>query len=118
MTPERRYMIAFVAACLNQARTFTHVHDHDAGREVAVGGIVRPDKVAIIEGATGAKLDGPPEALFHSASGAHIQISMDGDGFGGYDYASQAHFRGLFQDGGAVQIFDHETGRYHAFHVS
>ena len=30
----------------------------------------------------------------------------------------RAHFRGVFQEAGAVQLFDHETGRYHAFHVS
>ena len=56
--------------------------------------------------------------MFHSGSQSHIQLSLDGEGFSGYDYGSKAHFRGAFQDGGVVQLFDHETGRYHAFHVS
>jgi len=118
MVPEHRYMVAFLAASLNAGRTFTHVYDHDAEREVAVGGIVRPDKVQVIEGLTGARIDGEPKALFHSGSNSHIQLALEGEGFSGYDYASESHFRGQFQDAGVVQLFDHQTGRYHAFHVS
>jgi hypothetical protein len=118
MAPEHRYMIAFLAASLNARRTYTHVYDHDAGREVPVGGIVRPDRVEVVEGLTGARIAGKPEALFHSGSNAHIQLAVEGEGFSGYDYGSASHFRGVFQEGGALQLFDHETGRYHAFHVS
>jgi hypothetical protein len=119
MPPEHRYIIAFLAASLNAGRTFTHVYDHDAGREVAVGGMVRPDRVEVLEGLTGARVAGEPHALFHSGSRSHIQLSLDGkEGFSGYDHGSASHFRGLFQEGGAVQLFDHQTGRYHAFHVS
>ena len=118
MAPERRYMVAFVAASLNAGKTFTHVYDHDAGREIAVGGVVRPERVQIIEGLTGATVEGEPQRLLHSGSNSYIQLSLDDAGFSGYDYGSSAHFRGVFQDQGAVQVFDHETGRYHAFHVS
>lgn len=118
MVPEHRYIVAFVAACLKDGKTHTHVHDHDAGREVAVGGRVRPDRVELIEGLTGARIEGEPARLFHSGSGTYIQLSLDGGSFSGYDYGSAAHFRGVFQDRGAVQLFDHQTGRYHAFHVS
>ena len=111
-------MIAFVAASLNGRRTYTHVYDHDAGREIAVGGLVRPDQVEVVEGLTGARIEGEPGSLFHSGSRSHIQLALEGEGFSGYDYGSQAHFRGVFQDQGAVQLFDHQTGRYHAFHVS
>lgn len=119
MAPEHRYMIAFLAASLNAGRTYTHVYDHDAGREVAVGGVVRPDRVAVIESLTGARIDGEPQALFHSGSRSHIQLALEDEGFSGYDYGSESHFRGEFQEKGAVvQLFDHQTGRYHAFHVS
>ena len=111
-------MVAFVAASLNAGKTFTHVHDHDAGREIAVGGFVRPERVQIVEGLTGAKVDGPPDRMLHSGSSTYLQLALDDGGFSGYDYGSSAHFRGVFQDQGAVQVFDHETGRYHAFHVS
>ncbi|MGZ3278248.1 MAG: hypothetical protein ACXWKY_09145 [Caulobacteraceae bacterium] len=111
-------MIAFLAASLNAGRTFTHVYDHDAGREIPVGGIVRPDRVEVIEGLTGARIAGEPKALFHSGSRSYIQLSLEGGGFSGYDHGSASHFRGLFQDKGTVQLFDHQTGRYHAFHVS
>jgi hypothetical protein len=118
MVPEHRYMVAFLAASLNAGRTFTHVYDHDAEREVAVGGIVRPDRVEVIEGLTGARLAGEPKALFHFGSNAYIQLSLEGQGFSGYDYGSASHFDGRFQEAGAVQLFDHESGRYHVFHVS
>jgi len=117
MAPEHRYMIAFIAASLNAGRTFTHVYDHDAQREVAVGGVVRPDRVEVIEGATGARISGEPKALFHHGSQSHIQLAMEDAGFSGYDYGSKSHFRGLFQQGGVVHLFDHGSGRYHAFHV-
>ena len=118
MAPEHRYMIAFLAASLNAGRTFTHVYDHDAGREIAVGGVVRPDRIEVIEGFTGARIAGKPGALYHSGSKSHLQLALEGEGFSGYDHGSASHFRGLFQDKGAVQLFDHQTGRYHAFHVS
>jgi hypothetical protein len=118
MVPEHRYMVAFLAASLNAGRAFTHVYDHDAEREVAVGGIVRPDKVQVIENLTGARIDGEPKALLHSGSNAYIQLMVEDGGFSGYDYGSASHFNGRFQEGGAVQLFDHQTGRYHAFHVS
>lgn len=112
-------MVAFLAASLNAKRTFTHVYDHDAAREAPVGGIVRPDRVEVIDGLSGARIAGEPKALFHFGSRSHIQLVVGGEGFSGYDYGSESHFRGLFQDKGAVvQLFDHETGRYHAFHVS
>ena len=118
MVPEHRYIVAFVAASLKSGRTHTRVYDHDAGRDVPVGGLVRPDRVELLEGATGARVEGAPSSLFHSGSQSHIQLALEGDGFSGYDYGSKTHFRGVFQDRGAVQLFDHETGRYHAFHVS
>ncbi len=118
MVPEHRYMVAFLAASLNAGKTFTHVYDHDAGREVPVGGVVRPDRVDVLEGLTGARVAGEPAALFHAGSQSHIQLALEGEGFSGYDYGSKSHFRGAFQEGGAVQLFDHQTGRYHAFHVS
>ena len=118
MAPEHRYMIAFLAASLNAKRTFSHVYDHDAGREIAVGGIVRPDRVEVIEGLTGARIAGEPSALYHFGSKSHIQLSLENEGFSGYDHGSASHFRGQFQDEGAVQLFDHQTGRYHALHVS
>src|ERR1700743_3059905 len=118
MPPEHRYIVAFIAASLKAGKTFTHVHDHDAGREIAVGGMVRPDRVQIVEGLTGAQVDGPPDRLLHSGSNAYLQLALEEGGFSGYDYGSSAHFRGVFAEQGAVQVFDHETGCYHAFHVS
>ena len=119
MIPEHRYIVAFLAASLKAGRAYTHVYDHDAGREIAVGGVVKPDHVEVVEGLTGARILGKPEALLHEGSRSHIQLALEGGGFSGYDYGSASHFRGEFQEEGAVvQLFDHETGRYHAFHVS
>jgi hypothetical protein len=118
MAPEHRFMIAFLAASLNAGRTFTHVYDYEAGRRVAVGGVVRPDRVEVVEGLTGARIVGEPKALFHEGSRSYIQLAVEDGGFSGYDYGSKSHFRGLFQEAGAVQLFDHQSGRYHAFHVS
>jgi len=117
MAPEHRYIIAFLAASLKDGRTFTHVYDHDARREVAVGGIVRPGQVEVVEAATGARIAGEPKALYHYGSKSYLQLQMEGAGFSGYDYASKTHYRGLFQQGGVVHLFDHQSGRYHAFHV-
>lgn len=118
MAPEHRYILAFLAASLKARKTFTHVYDHDAGREIAVGGVVRPDRVEVIENFTGARIAGAPQALFHSGSQSYLQLRLEDHGFGGYDYASKSHFKGVFGDQGVVQLFDHETGRYHDFHVS
>ncbi len=118
MSPEHRYMVAFMAASLKARRTFTHVHDHDAGREVAVGGAVKADGIDVVEGLTGARFSGKPDAVLDHAAGGYIQLALEGVGFSGYDYASEKHFHGAFAPAGAVQLFDHETGRWHAFHIS
>jgi hypothetical protein len=120
MTPERRYMVAFLAASLKAQRVFTHVFDHDAGREIPVGGRVRPDGVDVVE-AGGRRFTGLPEALLEHPSKSRIQLKLEDGGFDGYDYASGAHFKGVVSGAlpqAAVQLYDHETGRYHAFHVS
>jgi hypothetical protein len=117
MTPEHRYMVAFIAASLKAGRTFTHVHDHDAGAEIAVGGVARADKIDLIESGALARISGAPPNIFHHGSQAHINLAVEGDGFSGYDHASARHFAGRFT-GSAVQLYDHETGRYHDFHVS
>ena len=117
MKPEHRYMVAFIAASLKAGRTFTHVYDYDHARETPVGGVVRPETVDVIEGQDGARVSGPPSSLFHHASQSHIQLALEAGGFAGYDYGSGKHFTGVFS-GPAVQLYDHETGRYHDFHVS
>jgi hypothetical protein len=117
MKAEHRYVVAFIAACLGAGRMFTHVHDHDAGREIPLGGLVSADKVDVIEGGAHARISGAPASLFHHGSGDHINLAVEGDSLSGYDYASKHHFAGRLT-GSAVQIFDHETGRYHDFHVS
>jgi hypothetical protein len=121
MKPEHRYMAAFIAASLKAGRTFTHVHDHDAGREIAVGGVVRADAVDVIDGASGAIIKGAPEALYHYGSGSYLRVTMEEGGFSGYDHGSEQHFKGVFSGplpASAVQIYDYETGRYHNFHLS
>ncbi|HUO23331.1 MAG TPA: hypothetical protein VMU59_12510 [Caulobacteraceae bacterium] len=117
MTPEHRYVVAFVAASLGRGRTFTHVHDHDAGLDVPVGGLARPDRVDLVEGGTRARISGAPPDLFHHGSQAHIRLVVEGEAVSGYDHASKQHFSGRLV-GSAVQIYDYETGRYHDFHVT
>jgi hypothetical protein len=117
MSPEHRYVVAFVAASLGRGQVFTHVHDYDAGVNIAIGGAVRPDKVDILEGGARARVSGSPPDLFHHGSQAFIRLLVEGETVSGYDYASGQHYSGRLT-GSAVQIYDHETGRYHAFHVS
>jgi hypothetical protein len=121
MKSEHRYLVAFVAGSLKAGRTFTHVHDHDAGREVAIGGVVTPQGVDIIEGGAHARISGLPGSLWHAGSESFIQLALEDGGFAGYDYGSAQHFKGVFSGAlptSAIQIYDHETGRYHNFHVS
>ena len=117
MKAEHRYVVAFLAASIGRAKTFTHVYDHDAKAEIPIGGLARADKVDVIEGGARARIAGAPPELYHYGSDAHIQLKVEGEALSGYDYASDQHFSGRLT-GAAVQIFDHETGRYHDFHVS
>ena len=117
MKAEHRYVVAFIAASLGRAAVCTHVHDYDAGEEIAVGGVVRADKVDVVEGRESARISGKPPSLFHQGSQDYIDLTVEGDTVSGYDYASEHHFAGRLI-GFAVQIYDHETGRYHDFHVS
>ncbi len=116
MKPEHRYAVAYIAASLGRRRVYTHVHDHDSGFEIPMGGVVRTDKVDVVEGAARTRISGAPPELFHHGSQAFIRLQVEGETVSGYDYASQQHFSGRLA-GSAVQIYDYETGRYHDFHV-
>ena len=114
-------MVALIAASLKAGRTFTHVYDHDAKREIAVGGAVRADAVDVIDGLSRAVIKGPPEALYHYGSESYLRVTPETDGFSGYDHGSEHHFKGVFSGAlpaSAIQLYDYETGRYHDFHVS
>ncbi len=117
MTSEHRYLVAFIAASRHAGRVYTHVHDHDAGHEIPVGGVALGPKVDLIEGGARARISGAMPDLLHHGSQTYIRLEPDKDGFSGYDHASGKHFVVVF-NGDAVQVFDHETGRYHDFHVS
>lgn len=117
MKAEHRYAVAFIAASLGRAGVFTHVYDHDAGSEIPFGGFVSADKVDVMEGRAHARITGKPPSLFHHGSKDYIDLTVEGDKLSGYDYASKHHFAGRLVES-AVQIYDHETGRYHDFHVS
>jgi hypothetical protein len=117
MKPAYRYAVAFIAASIGEGRTFTHVHDHDSGIEIPMGGVALPGKVDVIEGGSMARISGEPPTLFHHGDQAYFTLAVEGDSLSGYDYASKHHFAGRLI-GSAVQIYDHETGRYHDFHVS
>jgi len=117
MKAEHRYVVAFIAASLGHAGVFTHVHDHDAGAEIPFGGVVGVDRVDVMEGRGRARISGKPARLFHHGSQTYIDLTVEGDELSGYDYASKHHFAGRLI-GSAVQIYDHETERYHDFHVS
>jgi hypothetical protein len=119
MTPAHRAMVAFLAASLQTGRVFTRVWDHDARIDVPMGGVVRPQRVDVID-REGRRLTGPIEALLDPVGGGYIQLALRDGGFSGFDYACGQHFQGVFAappPGGAVQLFDHESGRYHNFHV-
>ena len=75
------------------------------------------NKVDVVEGRGSARISGKPPSLFHQGSQDYIDLTVEGDTVSGYDYASEHHFAGRLI-GFAVQIYDHETGRYHDFHVS
>ena len=117
MKPEHRYMVAFIAASRHAGRVYTHVHDHDAGAEIAVGGVALGSKVDVVEGPQRVRISGDMPDLLHHGSQSYIHLVQDKDGFSGYDHASQQHFVVVFNQG-AVQVYDHETGRYHAFRVT
>jgi hypothetical protein len=120
MSPEHRSIAAFVAACLHTGRVFTHVYDHDAARLIAVGGVVGPDAVDVVN-IDGRRFSGPPGQLYDHRARTYLQVATTGSGFNGFDPASGKHVTGVFAGPlpeAAIQLFDHETGRYHSFHVS
>jgi hypothetical protein len=117
MKADHRYVVAYIAASLGRAQIFTHVHDHDAGVEIPMGGVARAEMVDVMEGKARTRISGAPPELFHHGSQAFIRLEVEGESLSGYDYASEQHFSGRLV-GPVVQIYDYETGRYHDFHVT
>ena len=56
------------------------------------------------------------ENLYHYGHGTHIQLTVTGEQFSGYDYESGSHFTGQVS-GNNVQLYDYGTGRHYNYLV-
>ncbi len=115
MTPHTRSVIALIAAALVNERPYGWVYDYDRG-------VHRQISVSTAEGLVGAfdhgadrYYDGRADGQIYDRTAlVHISAERTARGIKGYDHGSASHYE-AFVDGDSVSVFDHSTGKHHAY---
>lgn len=107
MREEVRRAIAHAAVARINGRSNSAVYSFEEGTHSFVGGDARN----FYDFESQAHVTGSGDTLFHHGTGAHINLSISGSNFSGYDFESGQHFRGSV-NGSRVQIYDFGEGQH------
>ena len=118
MTPDTRSVIAGIAAVLVNRRDYAWVYDHDRSAHRAVSLSLKDGRTGAYDHERKRVYDGVAgESLFDHAEGQHIGAERTDRGVKGYDHGSKSFYE-AFVEGEDVSVYDHATGRHHAYRVS
>lgn len=111
MTPQTRRAVAYIVGRLSSNSRATAVYDNDQGNHFMFSGQVGPGRISIYDYAAGVHVTGTPGSLYHYGNNAHLNLSLRGRSFSGYDFHTGSHFSGTVS-GSSVSIYDHQSSRY------
>lgn len=92
------------------------VYDHDARKHFHFSGQVEPGSVSIYDFSTRSHIGGSPTSLYHFGNRRHMTLTVSGQTFQGFDFASGSHFSGTIS-GSSVTVFDYGSRRHHHYSV-
>lgn len=113
MKEQVRRAIAHSAAAQINGRSGGTVYSYDQGNHAQMSG--SPDGSGYDYDA-GAHITTAAGGLYHHGVGSHIQLTIRGNNFDGYDFDEGHHFKGEVR-GTGVQIYDYGEGRYFNYQV-
>ncbi len=108
MKEETRRAIASTAAARINKKSISSIYSYDQKKHTPVSCDKDGD---MYDYGSKAFVSKSGSDLFHYGTHAHINLSIDGDRFSGYDYDSKHHFVGNV-NGSSIQIYDHGEHKY------
>ncbi len=118
MTPDTRSVIAGIAAAIVNGQAYAFVYDYDRSAHRPVSFTLKDGRAGAYDSERKRVYDGVVgETVFDHAEGQHIGAERTARGIKGYDHGSKSFYE-AFVDDAAVSVYDHATGRHHAYAVS
>ena len=109
MNEDIRRAVAYAASGRANGKFASSIYSYGAGGHTSMS--------ETYDYGAGAHLGGMKDGnIFHYGQGVHIQLTMQGSQFKGYDYNSGSHFSGRVSDR-SVQLYDYGSGGYHNYQV-
>jgi hypothetical protein len=116
VTSETRRGVAYIVGRLASERRATAVYDTEIGRHFLFSGEVAPGRISVYDYMAAAHIVGTPGSLYHHGNSAHLNLSLRGRSFSGYDFHSGDHFSGTV-NGSNVSIYDSGFGKHFVYFV-
>jgi hypothetical protein len=116
MSGGMRRAIAYISGRAISGRAASAVYDYGTSGFFNFSGDVSADRVQTYDYERGCYVGGSLSALFDYSTNTYVLLTIRGEEFDGYDYASGARFIGRLT-GQSVSIYDYETGRHHAYSI-
>jgi hypothetical protein len=116
MNAHTRSAVAYIAAALANSRTYNTVYDYDQSREISFSGNVWAGNVKVYDHSEGCHISGCGTALYHEKDSSHIQLSVHGRNFSGYDHHTACLFSGTVS-GSSVNLYEHNLSSCHKYQV-
>lgn len=108
MDAHRRRAVAYIAGRLITGDEATSIYDYQEQRHNSFSGEVSTQNVNVYDYEEKCFVGGEPNALYHYGDSKHIQLTVDGANFSGFDYGSNKHFSGSVDDR-AIALYDYES---------
>src|SRR5690554_213362 len=94
MNPNTKACVAYIAGCAVSGGSSSSVYDYSQGKHISISGTVSADNAQIYDHDRGCHVQGSLGNLYDYGVDAHIKLSISGNQFTSYDYASGTHFSG------------------------
>ena len=115
MNAPTRRAVAYIVGRVSGSRATT-VYDFDDAMHHHFSGTVNGAQVNIFDHSEACHITGNLPQLFHHGNAMHLQLTIDGSNFRGYDYDSAMHFQGWVR-GNQVSLYDMEHAQHFNYQV-
>jgi hypothetical protein len=108
--------LALIVASLVRKKQFTSVYDMQSGGYGFYSGQATEQKVSIFDFKNSCFITGNARQLYNFGTSSHINLSVKGSSFTGFDYESGSHFNGSVA-GNTVTMYDFSNSQYTRYQV-
>jgi hypothetical protein len=111
MKADTRRAVAYIAARAITGADASSVYDFDAGKHTLFSGDVAAHEVSVYDFDAKCHIGGELSSLYHFGHKKHIQLTLEGTSFSGFDFDDSRHFSGDV-NGSSISLYDHATSKH------